>query len=104
MAAAAQYVLVETSQSGDESGAAAHALIRAANGSRIPNIGQQVASFATVEGHETRLLLGLIACGLEESAIAAQFLAVHPGGTVPEGLGLVAPERAAALLSGYERS
>lgn len=65
---------------------------------------REAAVFATAEGHETRLLLGLIACGLEESAIAAQFLAVHPGGTVPEGLGLVAPERAAALLSGYERS
>ena len=46
---------------------------RAANGSRIPNLGQQVASFATAEGHSCSLRFQI--AGVERPLVSVSQLA-----------------------------
>lgn len=53
----------------------------------------------TSESQAARLALALAACGLKPDAVAAQFLALHPEVSLPEGFGGLRPDRAAAILS-----
>lgn len=68
---------------------------------------RDTAVLATSEGQSARLALALRAAGLKPQAIEEQFLALHPGTPLPEGLDRVAAHRAAEMLSlsgGYART
>lgn len=60
---------------------------------------REAAIMATTEVQLPRLALSLSACGLRAEAIAAQFLAIHPEVTLPEGLATLRPDSAAAILT-----
>lgn len=57
------------------------------------------ALLSLLSRHKARLVLGLRAGGLNSSGIEAVLIALHPGAAVPEGLGRITPDRAAALLT-----
>ncbi len=68
---------------------------------------RDTAVLATGEGQWARLALALRAAGLKPQAIEEQFLALHPGAALPEGLDRIAAHRAAEMLSlsgGYART
>lgn len=68
---------------------------------------RDTAVLATNEGQSVRLALALRAAGLKPQAVEEQFLALHPGAALPEGLDRVAAHRAAEMLSlsgGYART
>ncbi|MCW1381681.1 hypothetical protein OLX02_02475 [Novosphingobium sp. KCTC 2891] len=79
-----------------ENGGAALFLSALAMGSGQP---REAAIMATTETQFARLVLSLSACGLKTEAIAAQFMALHPDITLPEGLAALRPDIAAAILS-----
>jgi len=60
---------------------------------------RETAVMATTESQLPRLALSLCASGLRSEAISAQFLAIHPDVTLPEGLGALRPDTAAAILA-----
>ena len=60
---------------------------------------RDTVALTTTESQLSRLALSLAACGLKADAVAAQFLALHPDITLPEGLDALRPDRAAAILS-----
>lgn len=59
---------------------------------------RDTAVLATSEGQSARLALALRAAGLKPQAIEEQFVALHPGGSLPAGLERVAAQRAAEVL------
>lgn len=60
---------------------------------------RDLAVLSCHEHQGARLALGLRAAGLDERAIERQFLLLEPAERLPQNLGDLAPERAAALLS-----
>ena len=60
------------------------------------------AVMALSGGQTQRLALALRACGLDPSAIDAQFLALHPDAMPPAPVTSLEPDRAAALLAAAE--
>ena len=63
---------------------------------------RDAAVLALSDGQLPRLALALLACGLKPAAVEAQFLALHPDVTLPEGFESLRPDRAAALLAGAD--
>lgn len=59
---------------------------------------RDTAVLATSEGQTARLVLALRAAGLKPQVVEQQFLALHPGGTLPRGIERYAPSRAAEML------
>ena len=59
---------------------------------------REMAVMATTETQLSRLALALGACGIGWEAVTAQVMALHPDVGLPEGLGALHPDRAAALL------
>ncbi|MDF8334077.1 hypothetical protein [Novosphingobium cyanobacteriorum] len=60
---------------------------------------REAATLSTCEVQLPRLALGLSACGLRAEAIAAQFLALHPEVSLPDGFAALGPDGAAAILA-----
>ncbi|WP_225206837.1 hypothetical protein [Novosphingobium huizhouense] len=60
---------------------------------------REMAVMATTETQFSRLALALGACGVGAEAVTAQFMALHPDIGLPEGLGALHPDRAAAILA-----
>lgn len=62
-------------------------------------LSREMAVMATTETQLSRLALALGACGIGAEVVAAQFMALHPDIGLPEGLGALHPDRAAAILA-----
>ncbi|BEV00708.1 hypothetical protein [Novosphingobium olei] len=63
------------------------------------HLSREMAIMATTETQLSRLALALGACGVGAEVTAAQFMALHPDIGLPEGLGGLHPDRAAAILA-----
>lgn len=63
---------------------------------------REKAVMATSETQLSRFALSLSASGLKADAIAAQFMALHPDVSLPEGLAALQPDNAAAILAGFD--
>lgn len=61
---------------------------------------RDAAVLATSEAQLPRLALALLASGVKPAAVEAQFFALHPEVTLPEGFETLRADRAAALLAG----
>ncbi len=62
-------------------------------------MGRDAAVLATNEAQRARFALALRAAGLNAAGIEAQFLALHPDITLPEGFERLGADRAAAILA-----
>ena len=61
-------------------------------------LSREAATLATTEGQHLKLALALCACGLDRSAMTAQFYTIHPEAILPGAMGDLDPQSAAALL------
>lgn len=60
---------------------------------------RDLAVLATNEGQLARLALALRASGLKPTAVAEQFISLHPDITLPQGFDRLGADRAAAILA-----